>query len=55
MEEKYLAETMLESVEIIRKKEDEERKKGNEILKALKEKKRKTSLVDSCFSKSPQN
>ena len=43
---------MLQSVEIIRKEEDEERKEGNEILKALE--KRKTSLVDNCFSKSPK-
>ena len=53
LEEIYLAETMLQSVEIIRKEEDEERKEGNEILKALE--KRKTSLVNNCFSKPPKN
>ena len=47
LEEIYLAETMLQSVEIIRKEEDEERKEGSEILKALE--KRKTSLIDNCF------
>ena len=53
LEEIYLAETMLQSVEIIRKEEDEERKEGNEILKTLE--KTKTSLLDNCFSKPPNN